>query len=80
VAPGDAVAGLDGGDVRGNGDDGAGGFLSGDEGQFGGVAPFAEVDVDEVDAGGFDLDEGLTGAGSGLGGRGVRGLRGRRCG
>ncbi len=36
-------------------------------GERGGIAALAEVDVDEVDAGGFDADEGLAGAGGGRG-------------
>ena len=68
AAPGDAIAGLDGGDVGGDGDDGAGGFLPEGVGELGGVAAFAEVGVDEVDAGGFDADEGFAGAG-GWGGK-----------
>ena len=61
-APGYAVAGFEGGDVGGDGDDGAGGFLAEGVGEFGRVAAFAEVGVDEVDAGGFDADESFAGA------------------
>ena len=61
--PGYAVAWFDGGDVGGDSDDDAGGFLAEGVGEFGGVAAFAEVGVDEVDAGGFDADEGFAGAG-----------------
>ena len=63
AAPGDAVAGLEVGDVGGYGDDDACGFLAEGVGEMGGVAAFAEVGVDEVDAGGFDTDEGFAGAG-----------------
>ena len=62
-APGDAIAGLEGGDVGSDGDDDACGLLAEGVGEFGGVAAFAEVGVDEVDAGGFDADEGFAGAG-----------------
>ena len=58
-----SVAGFDVGDVGGDGDDDAGGFLAEGVGEMGGVAAFAEVGVDEVDAGGFDADEGFAGAG-----------------
>jgi len=61
-APGYAVAGFEGGDVGGDGDDGACGFLTEGVGEFRGVAAFAEVGVDEVDPGGFDADESFTGA------------------
>ena len=67
AAPGDAVSGVELGDVRGYGDDGAGGFLAQDVGESCGVAAFAEVGVDEVNAGGFDADEGLARAGGGVG-------------
>jgi hypothetical protein len=60
-APGDAVASFDGGDLIADGDDGSGGLLTGDEGQFGGVAAFTEVDVDEVDARGLETDERFSG-------------------
>jgi hypothetical protein len=63
AAPGDAIAGGKVGDVRGDGDDGARGFLTQGVGQFGGVAAFAEVGVNEVDAGGFDGNEGFAGSG-----------------
>jgi hypothetical protein len=56
------IARLEGGDVWGDGDDGAGGFLAECVGELGGVTAFAEVGVDEVDAGGFDADEGFAGA------------------
>jgi hypothetical protein len=62
-APGYAVAGFEGGDVGCDGDDGAGGLLAEGVGEFCGVAALAEVGVDEVDAGGFDADEGFAWAG-----------------
>jgi hypothetical protein len=68
AAPGDVITGLEGHDVRGDGDDGAGGFLAEGVRKIGGIAAFAEVGVDEVDAGGFDADESFAGAG-GWGGK-----------
>ena len=70
AAPGNVIAGLEGGDVRGDGYDGAGGFLAEGVGELGGVTAFAEVGVNEVDAGGFDADEGFPGPGVGVGDRG----------
>ena len=64
---GDAVAFLEALDIRAEGGDGAGGLLAEGVGELGGVAAFADVGVDEVDAGGFDADEGLAGAGVGSG-------------
>ena len=66
-APGDAVSGFDGGDIVGDGDDGACGLLPEGVWKLGGVTAFAEVGVDEVDAGGFDSDERFAGTRSGGG-------------
>jgi hypothetical protein len=63
-APGDAIAGFKGGDIGGDGYDGACGLLAEGVGELGGIAALAEVGVDEVDAGGFDANEGFAGAGS----------------
>ena len=54
------ITGFEDGDIRGDSDDGAGGLLPEGEGELRGVAAFAEVGVDEVDAGGFDADEGFA--------------------
>ncbi len=67
AAPGYAIADAVFGDIGGELDDGAGGLLPEGVGEGGGIAAFAEVGVDEVDAGGFDADEGLPGAGVGSG-------------
>jgi hypothetical protein len=89
--PGYAVAGFDGGNVRGNGNDDACGLLPKGVGEFGGVAAFSEVGVDEIDARGFEADEGFAGAGGwggkiaegedvgGTGGEDLNGLHGREC-
>ncbi len=64
AAPGDVIAGLEGSDIGRDGDDGACSLLPEGVREMGGVAAFAEVGVDEVDAGGFDANEGFAGAGS----------------
>ena len=63
TAPGDVITGLEGSDIGRDGDDGAGGFLPEGVRKMGGVAAFAEVGVDEVDAGSFNANEGFAGAG-----------------
>ncbi len=72
VRPGDAVADLEaeaGGAGLGGteGGDGSGSLLAGDEGQLDGIAALALVDVDEVDAAGFDAHQRLAGARFGRG-------------
>ena len=66
-APRYSVAGLDRRDVSAERDNGACGLLAESVGEMGGVAAFAEVGVDEVDAGGFDADEDFAGTGRGSG-------------
>ncbi len=65
AAPCDAITCFDDGDVGAEGDDGACGLLTQDVGEVSGIAAFAEVRVDEIDAGGFDADEGFAGTGFG---------------
>ena len=57
------VADVDCGDVISNGYNGSCGLLTEGVGQPGGVSALAEVDVDEVDAGGFEANESFVGAG-----------------
>lgn len=64
AAPGDVITGFECSDIGRNGDDGAGGLLPEGVREVRGVAAFAEVGVDEVDAGGFDANEGFAEAGS----------------
>ena len=70
--PADTGAGFEaevGGAVDGGaeGDDRAGGFLAEGVGEGRGVAAFAEVGVDEINAGGVDAEESFAGAGDGVG-------------
>ena len=67
AAPGNAVANFDAANVRPNANDDARRLLAGDERQRRRVAALAQVDVDEVDAAGLDLDERFAGAGRGGG-------------
>jgi hypothetical protein len=66
VAPGYAIAYLELGGAAGGfaeSYDDPCGFLAESVGELGGIAALAEVDVDEVDARGFDADESLAGTG-----------------
>jgi hypothetical protein len=87
AAPGYAVTNFEG---SGNGvftkcNNDACGFLTKGKGERGGIAALAEVNIDEVDAGGFDADKSFSGAGGrrreiaedeGVGGAGSEDLNG----
>jgi hypothetical protein len=64
TAPGYAVAYFNVGDVIADSNDYTCGLLAEGVGEFGWVAAFPEVDVDKVDAGGFDSDKSFAGTGS----------------
>ena len=70
---GDAVAGFEVRDACADGFHRSRAFIAGGERKIGFVKPGAEVDVDEIDAGGGDLDQCLAGAGRGY--RGVHQLQ-----
>lgn len=67
TAPSDAITGGKVLDIRGHGENRAGGFLAERVRQPGGVTAFAEVGINKIDAGGFDADERLTGGGCRVG-------------
>jgi len=63
-APGYTVSRLDRGDAIASRDNGSSGLLAKGVGEFGRIAAFAKVDIDEVDARGFESNKGFTGTGS----------------
>jgi hypothetical protein len=67
AAPGDLLSGANEGDTIANRFDDAGGLLAESIRQGRGISAFAEIDVDEIDAGGLNADECLTWAGCGPG-------------